>query len=219
MSGRGRGGGGRGGISKTMNREQLIALGVGNKELIPGPVLQPPMLFPLLERRPVPLNQTLEMDYLLILRQDFIDHMQLSGSYLKLPGNKTKPEQEIDKLVAQIPSTKEKYDWRLFPSELRPKVSIKRSIKKGTTKEVDVEQRLKVLETLEKKIEASETTGAREAGKSGEDDEEDADIPEVMEEDEEDEEMDDGTDYANNYFDNGEDYDDEDDNLEDGPIY
>lgn len=35
----------------------------------------------------------------------------------------------------------------------------------------------------------------------------------------EDEEMDDGTDYANNYFDNGEDYEDEDDNLEDGPIY
>lgn len=56
----------------------------------------------------------------------------------------------------------------------------------------------------------------------------DADVPnnevdddeteEVMEFDE-DEEMDDGTDYANNYFDNGEAYEDEDDNLEDGPIY
>lgn len=37
--------------------------------------------------------------------------------------------------------------------------------------------------------------------------------------DEGDEEMDDGTDYANNYFDNGEGYEDDDDNLEDGPIY
>lgn len=41
---------------------------------------------------------------------------------------------------------------------------------------------------------------------------------EIAEEDE-DEEMDDGTDYANNYFDNGEAYEDEDDNLDDGPIY
>ena len=31
--------------------------------------------------------------------------------------------------------------------------------------------------------------------------------------------MDEGTDYANNYFDNGEGYDEEDDNLDDGPIY
>lgn len=32
--------------------------------------------------------------------------------------------------------------------------------------------------------------------------------------------MDDGTDYNQNYFDNGEGYlDDEDDNLDDGPIY
>lgn len=35
----------------------------------------------------------------------------------------------------------------------------------------------------------------------------------------EDEDIDDGTDYANNYFDNGEAYEDEDDNLDDGPIY
>lgn len=31
--------------------------------------------------------------------------------------------------------------------------------------------------------------------------------------------MDDGTDYANNYFDNGEAYEDEDDTMDDGPIY
>ena len=38
--------------------------------------------------------------------------------------------------------------------------------------------------------------------------------------DEPDEEMDGGTDYANNYFDNGEEYlDDEDDNLDEGGIY
>lgn len=40
------------------------------------------------------------------------------------------------------------------------------------------------------------------------------------EEEEEDEEMDGGTDYANNYFDNGEDFDEDDnDNLDEGGIY
>ena len=35
-----------------------------------------------------------------------------------------------------------------------------------------------------------------------------------------DEELDDGTDYANNYFDNGENYlDDDDDNIDEGGIY
>lgn len=38
-------------------------------------------------------------------------------------------------------------------------------------------------------------------------------------EDEEDEEMDDENDYGNNYFDDGGNYLDEDDNLDDGPTY
>lgn len=77
---------------------------------------------------------------MLILRQDFIDHMQLSGSYLKLPENKTiQKDQEIDKLVAQLPNAKEKYDWALFPSELRPKLLAKKVRK--VVKEVNIEQR------------------------------------------------------------------------------
>lgn len=214
MSGRGRGGrGGRGGATKTFNREQLTSLGVGSKELIPGPVLQPPPLYPILERRPVPITQSLEMDYLLILRQDFIDHMQLSGSYIRMLESKTQTEQAIEKLVAQIPNTKEKYDWRLFPSELRPKMLVKRLAKQDKAKEVNIEQRLNVLEKLETKTEAVPVKT-----EAVDEDEEDKEDIEGMEEDE-DEEMDDGTDYANNYFDNGEGYEDEDDNLEDGPIY
>lgn len=67
--------------------------------------------------------------------------MQLSGCYIKMPENKTKqPEQEIDKLVAQLHSAKEKYDWALFPSELRPKM-LARRVKKKEVKEVNIEQR------------------------------------------------------------------------------
>lgn len=45
---------------------------------------------------------------------------------------------EIDKLVAQLPSTKEKFDWSLFPTELRPKMTGKRT-KKNVIQEVDIE--------------------------------------------------------------------------------
>lgn len=135
--------------------------------------------------------------------------MQLSPSYLKLPHDKNKePEQEIDKLVAQLPSVKEKYDWRLFPAELRPKVLAKR-LKSKSDKNVDVQQRLNQLEQMEENDE----------DKVVKDDEEEVKEDEEIVEEEQDEEMDDGTDYANNYFDNGEDYEDEDDNLDDGPIY
>jgi DNA-directed RNA polymerase III subunit RPC7 len=50
--------------------------------------------------------------------------------------------------------------------------------------------------------------------------EEEDGVMDEYEEDDPDEEMDEGTDYINSYFDNGENYlDEEDDNLDDGPIY
>lgn len=65
----------------------------------------------------------------------------MSGAYLKMPDAKLKQsDHEIDKLVAQLPNTKEKFDWHLFPSELRPKFLAKR-IKKPTVKEIDVDSR------------------------------------------------------------------------------
>jgi len=48
---------------------------------------------------------------------------------------------------------------------------------------------------------------------------EDEDAIEIVEPELEDEEMDEGTDYANNYFDNGENYEDDEDNMDEGPIY
>lgn len=56
MSARGRGGrGGRGGSSRTFNKEQLSSLGISGSDVIPGPVTQPPPLYPPLDRKPVPL--------------------------------------------------------------------------------------------------------------------------------------------------------------------
>nr|XP_023020993.1 DNA-directed RNA polymerase III subunit RPC7 [Leptinotarsa decemlineata]XP_023020994.1 DNA-directed RNA polymerase III subunit RPC7 [Leptinotarsa decemlineata] len=211
MSGRGRGGrGGRGGVTKTFTKDQLTAMGIASNEALPGPVLEPPPLYPPLKRRPVPLEQSSEMDYLIIVRQNFIDRMQLSGSFLKLPENKNQPERAIDKLVAQLPSAKEKFDWKRFPKELWPKSMAKKSVVSGKpVKDVNIEQKLAELEKREVK------SGAVKIERNDEEDENE----EMEADEEEDEEMDDDTDYANNYFDNGESYVDEDDNLDDGATY
>lgn len=77
----------------------------------------------------------------MLLQQDFINRMQQSGAYIKAPAQqKKKLPQEIDKLLAQLPSTKEKFDWQMFPIELRPKLSAKRAHTK-TIKVVDIESR------------------------------------------------------------------------------
>lgn len=60
MSGRGRGGrGGRGGSTKAFTKEQLNALGASNNE-VPSIVTQPPPVYPLLDKRPLPLTVSLD---------------------------------------------------------------------------------------------------------------------------------------------------------------
>lgn len=56
MSGRGRGGrGGRGGTTKSFTKEQLTTLCAGTTET-PSLVTQPPPLYPILDKRPLPLT-------------------------------------------------------------------------------------------------------------------------------------------------------------------
>lgn len=154
-----------------------------------------------------------EATYMLILKQGFLEHMQYKSTYVNLPSNQKEPELEIDKLLAQLPKMQEscKFDWRMLPKELRSKLIAKRINKNSKTKDVDVVTRLDQLENLEKR----NVVGRPIKMERVEQEEEE----EVLEDEEQDEEMDEGTDYVNNYFDNGEEYEDEDDNLDDGPIY
>lgn len=56
MSARGRGGrGGRGGQTKSFTKEQLNALGAATNE-VPGLVTQPPALYPVIDKRPIPVT-------------------------------------------------------------------------------------------------------------------------------------------------------------------
>ena len=102
-----------------------------------------------------------------------------------------------------------------MPSELKP--SFKR-VKKAASeveakkiKVVDINSRLKELEQKESldKPDIKKEKLSESEDENG--DEEEEDIP--------DEEMDEDNDYGNNYFDNGEAYNEEDDNLDDGPTY
>ena len=84
---------------------------------------------------------------------------------------------------------------------------------------MDVEKRLKQLESKEQ-TGKHEDSDQEEKEESDDDDARKSIDGDISEEEEMDEEMDGGTDYANNYFDNGEAYEDgEDDNLEDGDVY
>lgn len=101
-----------------------------------------------------------------------------------------------------------------MPAELqmanrKRKVDVKvKELKK--VKAANIEDRLKQLEEKELNEDDKET-----GNKANSDSEQE------MEEDEEvqDDEMDDENDYGNSYFDNGEAYNEEDDNLDDGPVY
>lgn len=144
---------------------------------------------------------------MLILKQDFLEHMQYKSTYVNLPAEVKEPELEIDKLLAQLPKLQEscKFDWKMVPKELRSRITAKR---KAQTKEIDIGSRLEKLEKLEQ-------VGNRPIKTEAVEPEEEE---EVLDE-EQDEEMDEGTDYVNNYFDNGEEYDDDIDHDDDGPIY
>ncbi|KAF5280067.1 hypothetical protein FQR65_LT15104 [Abscondita terminalis] len=201
--------GGRGG-SVSFNREQLNAIGITPGDNLPGLITEPPPLYPLLNRKPVPLQESLECDYLVILRQNILDQMQASGAHLRMPQTlerTDKPQQEINKLIAQLSSIKEKFDWKMLPAELRPKV-VARRMKAKELKVVDVDSRLTQLEKQENDSVVAMDVGVKEEAEGEEEEENPV-------ENYEDEDIDDGTDYANNYFDNGEEYEDEEDNLDD----
>lgn len=74
------------------------------------------------------------------MRQELIEHMQLSPAYLKMREDKKQSDKTIDKLVAQLSSVKEKFDWKLLPHELRPKL-VPGKLRKKVEKQVDIDQR------------------------------------------------------------------------------
>lgn len=216
MAGRGRG---RGKPSMSISTEQL---GFTKGEALPPPVLQPPPKYPSLEYKPMPLIINTEMSYLLELKREYAEYMRESSNNVLPLVIKKDIERYSDRyqdLITDKSSYETRYDWSRMPAELKPQLRKRKGQKfeKPLKKQKNVDVELK-LQELEKK-ENSQQSDTEEEEKEEEETEEKDDEHAEDEEEELDEEMDEGTDYLNNYFDNGEGYDDEDDNLDDGPIY
>lgn len=217
MSGRGRGRGS--GISLT--QEQLQVLG-GVRGETSAPVLAPPPLFPKLERKPLPLPCDAATDYMLIVKDQFIEYLHESPVYVTARVCNDDIERYSDKYkILALDSKKSgtlECVWPNIPAELRPLVNQKRlkTRKRKYDDPTEIDKRLQILEKKESQNQSADKTHViDEEGQVKKENE--SDDEEVEEEQEY--EADDGTDYANNYFDNGEDYDDEDDNLDDDPVY
>ncbi|XP_006805662.1 RNA polymerase III subunit GL b [Neolamprologus brichardi] len=190
----------------------------------PPSVQQPTPVFPVMERKPLPLTGGEEAEYLLALKQDFRGAMRSLPCFIQplvthrdveRYSDKYNRSEQMDKLLDWAP------DWKRFPRELRVHVrkpardSVSAAVqspppqmkKKGVK---DKEEVLLKLESLEKK-EEQETSEDEEGETKKKQEEEEAEGEEEYDEEEFEEE----TDYIMSYFDNGEDFGgDSDDNMD-----
>lgn len=164
-----------------------------------------------------------DRSYKILWKEDFISYLRESTYYTTKKCSRLPVQRYSDKVINVIendPKTKREGDflWQLMPAELRPSFKRIRNTT-GPSKEKrmrgaeDIDAKLKALEQKESSGDRSDVVKKE---KSDSEDEKEGDD---QEEEMADEEMDDDNDYGNNYFDNGEAYNDEDDNLDDGPVY
>uniref|UniRef100_A0A2C9LNZ0 DNA-directed RNA polymerase III subunit n=1 Tax=Biomphalaria glabrata TaxID=6526 RepID=A0A2C9LNZ0_BIOGL len=220
MSGRGRGRGRGASIN-------LEALGLGRGEILPT-VAQPPPLYPPLLFKPVPLVTTDDYNYILNLKQELRESFHKSPYFIKEPNKVKDIVRYSDKyqLGLNDSSTNWMPDWTRFPSELKEKVKRKRAVHfvKPNIKKAKVAQVEDVSQLLEKLEDTDAKSVNMEEVEGHDGDEEDKKKEKEEGEEEEEEEVDDEdveeeTDYNLDYFDNGEEYGDDDEDDDEGPTY
>jgi len=186
------GGRGRGRGSGISLNTEFLGL---NKGDLPPAAVSPPPLFPLLQNKPIPIDKGEREEKLLAYQQQLVE--QIADSQQDILAN---------------------YNKTILPKELKVGARKRGKPKQPNLKKKsrsNIEERLNNLEANEKH---DDDSGDDEEKKVDSDDEEKKN-EEDEDQIEEDEEMDGGTDYANNYFDNGEGYDDDDDNIDEGGVY
>ncbi|XP_011180799.2 DNA-directed RNA polymerase III subunit RPC7-like [Zeugodacus cucurbitae] len=211
MAGRGRG------KTGSLTQEQLQTLGCIGKD-IPQVQTAPPPTFPPLMSKPVKLETTAAQNYQILWREAYINHMRDSPYFLapKISNGNSTLQSYSDQWASAVENAKTKtkadFIWQMMPTELHI-TQKKRRVAGGdkivTKKPKNIDDRLKVLEEKERNEDEKDITKAT---SDSEHEEEEEEAPA-------DEEMDDENDYGNSYFDNGESYNEEDDNLDDGPVY
>ncbi|ELU18684.1 hypothetical protein CAPTEDRAFT_131055 [Capitella teleta] len=214
MAGRGRGRG-RG---LSFNLENL---GIGRGESIAGAKLLPPPTFPPLDFHPQPLIPGDE--YVVQLKQDFRTAMQESAFFVRPSAKRRDIERYSDKYqIGQTEDLDWDPDWSRLPSELNPKR--RRKVRAVVAPKIQMKPAKKIdVKEISAKIKVSSMEASRDAKEDEENEEEEEEKEEEAAPEEEvyeEEELEDDTDYNQTYFDNGENYGaDEDDDLEEGPVY
>ncbi|KAL1458635.1 hypothetical protein WDU94_008770 [Cyamophila willieti] len=164
--------------------------------------IQPPPLYPTLELKAESIPFTDTSKYLIDMKKKIEKDMKESNTKLRMTTD---------------------LEWKLVPSELkimgtRKRKATKLNINKGKDidwlKKLEEQESIKIKEEMEDPEEDEEGKAEKKIKEEVEDEEEEGE-----EEVDEDEMMDEGTDYIQNYFDNGEDYIDDNDDLDDGPVY
>ncbi|XP_011879128.1 PREDICTED: DNA-directed RNA polymerase III subunit RPC7-like [Vollenhovia emeryi] len=205
---------GRGKPTMSFSMEQL---GIAKGETLSTPVLQPSPLYPPMERMPVFKPLTTEMSYLVEVQRDFREYMREAPTFVK-PDVLNKDIERFCEDVEETESNKFKrrvdYDWDKMPRELWPKWKLRQQsvAESKTKKDMDVVKKLTELEKKESVQQPAEEDDKEEGNEEENDEEKEA---EAVKDDDEADEMDDGTDYVNEYFENGDDYYSEDDNDDD----
>ena len=202
---------GRGGKGTSLTHEQLQALGCIGKDM-PAVSTVPPTFPPLLTT-PVKREITAAQDYKILWKEAFVNFMR-DSPYFTVPKTKKREIQSYsDQIQNAIENTKDKLKaeipWRLMPAELAPSWK-KRKLTDPNAIDRKKKARAKNIVSHLKTMEDNDKSG--DEGDPKNESEEEI-------EPQEDEEMDDENDYGENYFDNGEAYNEEDDNLDDGPVY
>ncbi|XP_055627803.1 DNA-directed RNA polymerase III subunit RPC7 isoform X2 [Toxorhynchites rutilus septentrionalis] len=208
---------GRGKATGSLTQEQLQSMGVTRNDMQAVSSAAPPPAYPPLLSKPVPLESNPDRDYKILWKEDFISHLRESPYYSASNSCRGPVERYTDKVIRKQEGD---FLWSMMPAELRP--SYKRGKNAGTAAGSTNAKRAKVedinakLSALEQKESSGRNSEVKKEKSNDSDDEKDDD---ELDEEVVDEEMDDENDYGNNYFDNGEAYNEEDDNLDDGPVY
>ncbi|XP_071650985.1 DNA-directed RNA polymerase III subunit RPC7 isoform X1 [Temnothorax longispinosus] len=214
MAGRGRG--------KSTMSFSMEQLGISKGETLPAPVVQPSLHYPQLDHKPLPIQLTTEMSYLVELKRDFTEYMRESPNNVQAAVLNEDVErfcEDFDEAVTECDKSKYEayHDWNRMPMQL--KLSRKRKSRqqsvgcKKKKKDVDIVKKLTELEEKESVQQPAEEENKEEGNE--EENGEGKEMAERIKDEEEIDEMDDGTDYANEYFENGDNYYSEDDNDDD----
>lgn len=186
----------------------MSSLGLNRQELNQN-VLTPPELYPPTFFRAIKIEPE-EVDLFLVgVKRQLRSDLRNSQFYIKERKDGPSVERYSDKyetILSQQPTTGETKLWNydLFPDELKPKLKGKPSSAAKAAKKV-------TFDDLKSKLEKLEST-ENENEESVEDEEKDKENEEEIEAGVVEEDIEEETDYAMSYFDNGEDYLNDSDN-------